>query len=143
MALAIGANINMDVTLDREKHAFEYIQKALQLSGSATENEKAYIKALSARYSDAATPDLKQLAIDYNKAMKDVVAKYPDDLDAATLYAESGMDLNPWHLWTPSGDPLKGTQDIVTVLEICVEMGSSALRGKSLLRSRYRSFQAP
>lgn len=117
MALAIGPNINMDITPDREKKAYELIQKALTLTDDITENEKDYIKALSARYSSAANPDLKQLAIDYNKAMEEVVKNYPYDWDAAVLYAESGLDINPWHQWTPDGDPLKGILEIVSLLE--------------------------
>src|SRR6202022_3307004 len=43
--------------------------------------------------------------------------KYPDDLDAATLYAESAMDLRPWQLWSADGKPAEGTEEIVAVLE--------------------------
>ncbi len=117
MALALGPNINTDISPEREQKAYELIQKALQLSNDITPNEKAYIKALSARYSNVSNPNLKQLAEEYNLAMKDVVKDYPYDLDAATLYAESGLDLNPWHQWTPTGDPMKGTWDLVNVLE--------------------------
>jgi tetratricopeptide (TPR) repeat protein len=45
------------------------------------------------------------------------VKKYPDDLDAATLYAESMMDLRPWKLWSADGKPAEGTEEIVAVLE--------------------------
>jgi tetratricopeptide (TPR) repeat protein len=44
-------------------------------------------------------------------------ARYPDDLDAATLYAESLMNLTPWKLWTPDGQPGPNTVEIVAVLE--------------------------
>lgn len=117
MALAIGANINMEVDLAREKKAYELIQKALNLSNTVTDNERAYIQALSARYTDSSTPNLTTLGKDYNKAMADVHKKYPYDLDAATLYAESGLDLNPWHQWTSAGDPLPGTLEVVHVIE--------------------------
>jgi tetratricopeptide (TPR) repeat protein len=43
--------------------------------------------------------------------------KYPDDLDAATLYAESMMNLNPWRLWSLDGQPWERTEEIVQVLE--------------------------
>ena len=43
--------------------------------------------------------------------------KYPDDLDIATLYAESLMDLHPWKFWTHDGKPNEGTTEIVSVLE--------------------------
>jgi tetratricopeptide (TPR) repeat protein len=43
--------------------------------------------------------------------------KYPDDVDAATLYAESLMNLNPWKLWSADGKPAPGTTEIVSILE--------------------------
>jgi tetratricopeptide (TPR) repeat protein len=60
---------------------------------------------------------LKRLALDYKNAMGELARRYPDDLDAATLYAESGMDLHPWKLWTPDGKPAEGTPEIVAVLQ--------------------------
>jgi tetratricopeptide (TPR) repeat protein len=50
--------------------------------------------------------------------MGDVVRAYPNDLDAATLYAEAMMDLRPWNYWKqPSGEPYPGTTEIVAQLE--------------------------
>jgi tetratricopeptide (TPR) repeat protein len=49
--------------------------------------------------------------------MRALVKKYPDDLDAATLFAESLMMLRPWQLWTPDGKPAAGTLELVAVLE--------------------------
>src|SRR5262249_62324422 len=75
------------------------------------------MEALSKRYSDDPKADLKKLAVDYKKAMGGVMKRYPDDLDAATLYAESMMNLRPWQLWTPDGKPAEDTEEIVRVLE--------------------------
>ena len=50
--------------------------------------------------------------------MRELVRKYPDDLDAATLYAEALMDLRPWNYWKqPSGEPYPGTLEIVARLQ--------------------------
>jgi tetratricopeptide (TPR) repeat protein len=49
--------------------------------------------------------------------MRTLAKKYPDDLDAATLYAESLMNLNPWKLWRPDGAPGEETEGIISVLE--------------------------
>ena len=49
--------------------------------------------------------------------MAELVKQYPDDLDAATLYAESMMNLRPWQLWSLDGKPAEGT------LEILAEIG--------------------
>jgi tetratricopeptide (TPR) repeat protein len=117
VAIALGPNINLDVDPDREKAAYEAEQKALSLAAKAPANERAYVEALAKRYSIDPKADLHQLAVDYKNAMGEVVKKYPDDLDAATLYAESAMDLRPWQLWSTDGKPAEGTEEIVAVLE--------------------------
>jgi tetratricopeptide (TPR) repeat protein len=117
VAYALGPNINSDVDPEREKSAYDSVQKARGLSGNAPANERAYIEALAKRYSNDPKADLKKLAVDYKNAMGELVKKYPDDLDAATLYAESMMDLRPWQLWSADGKPAEGTEEIVAVLE--------------------------
>jgi tetratricopeptide (TPR) repeat protein len=42
---------------------------------------------------------------------------YPDDPDAATLYAESLLDVNPWNQWSLEGKPLQGTMEAVRALQ--------------------------
>jgi tetratricopeptide (TPR) repeat protein len=118
IALAVGPNYNdPEPDLAREKKAWEAIQKASALESKATEPERGYIEALAHRYSNQAKPDLKRLAADYKIAMGELTKRYPDDLDAATLYAESAMDLRPWQLWTADGKPAEGTEEIVATLE--------------------------
>jgi hypothetical protein len=117
IALALGPNINLDVDPEREKAAYEAIQKAVALAANAPETERDYIRALAARYSIDPNADLKKLAADYAGRMGALSKKYPDDLDAATLYAESLMDLRPWQLWTADRQPVEGTLEIVAVLE--------------------------
>src|SRR5947207_105358 len=53
--------------------------------------------------------------------MRGLSSKYPDDLDAATLYAESIMNLKPWKYWTADGKPQEGTGNILQVLESVLE----------------------
>jgi tetratricopeptide (TPR) repeat protein len=117
IALALGPNYNLDVDPAAEKAAYDAVQKALAAAPKAPENERAYIEALAKRYSNDPKPDLKQLSRAYSNAMGELMRKYPDDLDTATLYAESKMNLNPWRLWTLDGKPAEGTEEIVTVLE--------------------------
>lgn len=117
IALALGPNINLDVDPEREKAAFNAVQKARALAANGPENERDYIKALARRYSVDPKADLKRLALDYKDAMGELARKYPDDLDAATLFAEAAMDLRPWQLWTADGKPAEGTEEIVAVLE--------------------------
>jgi tetratricopeptide (TPR) repeat protein len=117
IAYALGPNINLDVDPEHEKAAFAATAKALKLAKDAPENERAYVAALARRYSDDASADLKQRAADFAEAMRALSERYPDDLDAATLYAESLMDLDPWKLWSTDGTPTEHTEEIVAVLE--------------------------
>ncbi|HEX8173512.1 MAG TPA: hypothetical protein VF543_00165 [Pyrinomonadaceae bacterium] len=117
ISYALGPNINLDVDPERERAAYEAVQKALQLSRQGPENERAYIEALAKRYSIDPKADLKRLAVDFKQAMGELVSRYPDDMDAATIYAESAMNLRPWQLWKADGRPAEGTEEIITVLE--------------------------
>ncbi|MBA3237097.1 MAG: hypothetical protein H0T62_01950 [Parachlamydiaceae bacterium] len=116
MALALGQNINMDVTPENELRAYDLSQKALKLISSASESEQAYIKALKTRYTNVPGADLISLRYIYREAMKKVTEKYSEDLDAATLYAESILDLDPWKYWTWDGKPKDGTLEATHVL---------------------------
>ncbi|MEH1919169.1 tetratricopeptide repeat protein [Nostoc sp.] len=117
IALALGPNINSAIDPNRELAAYQAVQQALALSSQASTRERDYITALAKRYSQNADADLYQLALYYAKAMGNLVKRYPDDLDAATLYAESLMDLHPWQHWTKDGKPQPDTEEIVAVLE--------------------------
>ena len=117
VALTLGPNINLPMGPEQRLAAVEAVEKAQALSPGASEVERAYIEALAKRYSLA--PDADQIAIDaaYARVMGELSRRYPDDLDAAVLYAESLMDLRPWRLWTVNGKPEEGTEEIVSVLE--------------------------
>ena len=117
IALAVGPNYNLDVDAEREKLAAETVRKAQKLAEKAPQNEKDYVAALAARYTLTVNPDYKKLSQDYANAMRELWKKYPEDLDAATLYAESLMNLRPWKLWTNDGKAAEGTAEILAVLE--------------------------
>jgi tetratricopeptide (TPR) repeat protein len=118
MALAVGPNYNLDADEAQLKAAYASIQKALSLSKEVPQHERAYIEALARRYSaDPKSADKTKLANAYTEAMRDLHKQYPDDLDAATLFAESAMNLRPWELWSKDGKPAPGTTEIVAVLE--------------------------
>jgi tetratricopeptide (TPR) repeat protein len=117
IAEAVGPNYNDPASEDRFKQAHEAIQKAVDLSSNASPSERAYIQAMATRFPADPKADLKQAAEDYHDAMREVSKKYPDDLDAATLFAESGMNLHSWALWHVDGTPEAGTEEIVATLE--------------------------
>ncbi len=118
MALAVGPNYNVDAMEAQLKDAHTAISKAMALGKAAPRHEQDYIAALAKRYAaDPKTADKKKLAQAYKEAMGDLAKRYPDDLDAATLYAESAMNLRPWDLWTLDGKPADGTVEILATLE--------------------------
>src|SRR4029453_19343434 len=97
--------------------AYAAMQKATQVSSKASAREKDYIKALAARYAAVPPADRASLVSAYSKAMGKLVAKYPTDLDAKTLYAESLMDLSPWNYWNKDRSPRPDTPTIIAQLE--------------------------
>ncbi len=117
VAEAVGPNYNDPASEDRFKEAHTAIQKAVDLSGGASAAERAYIAAMAKRFPADPKADLRKAAEKYRDAMREVVKNYPDDLDAATLFAEAGMDLHPWGLWHKDGTPEDGTEEIVATLE--------------------------
>jgi tetratricopeptide (TPR) repeat protein len=117
IAEAVGPNYNDPASEDRFRQAHEAIQKAVDLSANAAPSEQAYIQAMAKRFPADPKADLKKAAEDYHEAMREVSKRYPDDLDAATLFAESGMNLHPWGLWHVDGTPVAGTEEIVVTLE--------------------------
>jgi len=117
IALALGPNYNMPPMPEREEKAWRAIIRAVALAPNASERERAYVEALVTRYSKDPAVDRKQLAVNYREAMKRLHTRYPDDLDAATLYAESIMNLRPWQLWTAEGSPADGTLEVLEILE--------------------------
>jgi len=121
LAIALGSNINSPVTSNRQEEAYRFVQKALNGRAQASSNEQAYIDALTKRYSNQPDPNVDQLNRAYKDAMAEVVQRFPDDLDAATLYAESLLDINPWNQWTLDGKPNEGTLEAVAVLESVIK----------------------
>jgi tetratricopeptide (TPR) repeat protein len=117
VAEAVGPNYNDPADPDRYKQAHEAVQKAVDLSVAASPSEQAYIQALAKRFPADPASDLKKAAEDYRDAMRQLVSDFPDDLDAATLFAEAGMNLHPWGLWHVDGTPEAGTEEIVSTLE--------------------------
>jgi tetratricopeptide (TPR) repeat protein len=115
-ALVLGPNINALMEPNEEPQALELVQRAASLKGRASRREQAYIDALAARYSGQAG-DRRARDEAYAAAMRRLHEQYPDDLDAATLYVESMMDLRPWGYWQRDGAPHAGTAEIVALTE--------------------------
>src|SRR5438309_3132447 len=121
VAEAVGPNYNDPASEDRFKQAHEAIQKAVDLSANASPSEQAYIQAMAKRFPADPKSDLKRAAEDYRDAMRELASKYPDDLDAATLFAEAGMNLHPWGLWNLDVCEREGTDEVVSTLESVIK----------------------
>jgi tetratricopeptide (TPR) repeat protein len=117
IALALGPNINSVMEKKNERRAIEMAQKARRLAGHIAPVEQAYIEALVTRYVGRKGVKRKGLDEAYAKAMRSVAQRFPEDGDAATLFAEALMDLRPWDFWKPDGRPQPGTDEIVNTLE--------------------------
>jgi len=127
IAWALGPNYNLDVDDARADQANIAITQALKLSVGGSDIERAYIEAMAVRFPMTPKPDRAALARKYSDAMRDLSRKYPDDLDAATLYAESLMNLRAWKLWSLDGKPAERTEEIVAVLESVLARNPSHL----------------
>lgn len=116
-ALVLGPNLNLPMKPDVVPQAWEAIQKAMALRHRATPRERAYIEALAARYAKDPAADRDALNAAYAAAMKRVHERYPEDTDAATLYASALMNQSPWNYWTKDGRPRERTPAILAALE--------------------------
>src|SRR5579862_7326051 len=117
IAEAVGPNYNDPASDDRFAKAHDAIQKASDLSANASKSEQAYIHAMALRFPADPKADRRKAAEDYRDAMRELTKQFPDDLDAATLFAESEMNLHAWALWHVDGTPEAGTDEIVATLE--------------------------
>ena len=121
IAEAVGPNYNDPASDDRFKQAHEAIQKAVNLMANASPSENAYIEAMALRFPADSPDDSRKNAEAFHDAMREVAKKFPDDLDAATLFAEAGMNLHPWGLWHVDGTPEAGTEEIIATLESVIK----------------------
>lgn len=123
IALCHGPHINNPaMTPERSKAAWEALQKAQALKGTANATERQLIDALAARYADPAPSDRIPLDKAYAEAMAEVWKSNPKDADIGVLYAESMMDLRPWDLWTQDGKPQPGTDEVLAALDAVAKL---------------------
>ena len=117
IAFAHGTNINMPMEPDANPKAYTAAQKALALAAKVSPKEQAYIRAMAKRYAEVPPKCRVNLDKAFADAMRAVVAAYPDDLDAAVLFAEALMDTMPWDYWMEDGKPKPATTELIDTLE--------------------------
>ena len=120
-SLVLGPHVNAGMDPAINAAAWDRLQLAQAAAANAPEREQAFVRALSARYSEQPAEDRRPLDEAYARAMAELARQYPDDLDAATLYAESLMNLQPWDYWDEQGKPKGNTEAFVAQLESIIE----------------------
>ncbi len=126
VALVNGPHINNSaVSPEQSATAWEAISRAGEAGSAGTPVERALIEALTKRYAAATADDRRALDEAYAAAMREVARAFPGDADVLTLFAEAMMDLRPWDLWTPEGQPQPGTEEVLATLERAMELDPS------------------
>ena len=122
-ALALGPNINVTsngkaiMSSQAQLDAYAAIQKAVSLKAQASEPERDYIDALAQRYNGDPASAREPQDMAYADAMRELHIKYPDDDDAAALFAEALMTTMPWDYWLDPENPKPHTVEVITALE--------------------------
>ena len=110
ISFATGPYINMDMDPDvRLKDACSAAQSGLRVSGVSAA-DRAWLEAAAARCPEFADPSK------YVAAMRALAARFPDDADAQTLFAESLLLPVRWRWYTSEGKPAAGVEEAERVL---------------------------
>lgn len=131
LAYSLGPNYNKPWALfeaDERRSATQRTHDAMEKATALAREtsispvEEELIHAIRYRYPQRETPAASEDEVkttiwntEYADAMSAVAAKFPDDLDIATLYADSMMNLTPWALWDiRTGKPAEGARTLET-----------------------------
>jgi tetratricopeptide (TPR) repeat protein len=121
VGLAYGPNINAPMGPEAGRAAWAATQRARARAAGATEVERDLIEALAKRYEAEPQADRAALDLAYANAMREVHREHPEDLEVATLFAESLMDLHPWDYWLDGAVPRDTTPELLGTLEFVLE----------------------
>lgn len=111
MAMAQGPYINMDgdPSFD-QKGTCAAVEAGSHLRDAAPEVERDYL-TVAASWCPQFKPDA------YVDAARKLAQKYPDDLDAQTICADSLMVRMRWHWYDAQGAPAEGIVEAETILQ--------------------------
>ena len=107
VAYAIGPNYNFEwwmmdpaTKTNSLETAYDSTHAALALVEKVSPPERALIEALTARYPQRETiEDQKPWNDDFAVAMKKAYELHSNDIEVATVYAESILNQTPWKMW--------------------------------------------
>ena len=91
IALSNAPNLNVPATDDRDSQARYAIVRAKMLEANASAEDRLFIDAAVARFNDKTKATSAALLVNYRDALRRIVEAYPDDPDAAALYAEAAL----------------------------------------------------
>jgi hypothetical protein len=91
IALSNAPNLNVPATDDRNSQARYAIARAKGLEANASAEDRLFIDAAVARFDDKTKTTPATLLVNYRDALRRMVEAYPDDPDAAALYAEAAL----------------------------------------------------
>ncbi|CAG8937038.1 unnamed protein product [Penicillium salamii] len=128
LAYAVGPNYNkpwekfdlgdLHVSVERGYNAS---REAKKHAPNATPLEQALVEAIQYRFlANQPAKDYPALNKGYAEAMKVAYDQFGHDLDVATLYADSLMNMTPWALWdlfTAKANPNAPTMETQAVLD--------------------------
>ncbi|MFL2755474.1 MAG: hypothetical protein ACJ0BF_05160 [Gammaproteobacteria bacterium] len=127
-ALARGPNINVTsdgkavMSPENRIEALKAFKIAESLKENASLKERDFIEALKTRYNGNPETSRIDLDLNYAKSMEDLYKKYPNDNDAASLYAEALMITMPWNYWAEDGNPKPDTVKVISTIERVLEL---------------------
>ena len=121
IALSLGPNINRPMPEEQIEDAYDFSRKALEEIDQVTNKEKALLLALSKRYVQDTLEDRSSLDLAYATEMRIVSHRFREDLNIATLFAESLMDLIPWNYWLEDETPKPETREVHAILDYVLE----------------------
>lgn len=127
-ALATGPNINVTskgkviMAPSERVAAYAALQQAIARQDNASPREQGYIKALANRYDGDVNSDRAPLDLAWANAMGALAAQYPEDMTAASIYAEALMNTMPWNYWSDDGIAKPETSAVIASLERVLEV---------------------
>ena len=116
-AMVLGPNLNAPLTPENGARAYAAIRRGATLADAASPRERDLVQALAARY--AADPKAARAPLDraYADAMRTVAARYPDNPEVQTIFADALMNTMPWDYWLKDGTAKPETQAVISTLE--------------------------
>lgn len=116
-ALALGPYFN-SYTYKMGSEVPAVLQSMQRTNNGSNAKENDLSRALLQRYSqDTTNADRPQLDLNYAKALRPLVDKYPQDDDIKLLYIDAMMLCHKWDFWHTDGTPEPWTPALVTLCE--------------------------